>query len=147
MAKFGRRELLALGLTAVAARAASADGTAILPKTIINRHEGKSSGDKTRVHTYANDPTHSVPTANDPTRPANPAPVYYDASRAELARLRRDMVAFRARLSADLRSLVELFVTAEQLKKIDETLALPDTDDYSFLKSMLEGLIKAKLKA
>ena len=150
MNKLARREMLALGLCTIATGTAQARGTVALPPTAVRRP----------VHQYANDPTHStprsttparaIPYVNDPTSPS-PAPDTAPARdvtaawRAQVDRLRSDLALLRRKAVTDMRALVALLVSAEQLKKLDEKLADPTIDSYGFLKSMLEGLIKAKL--
>jgi hypothetical protein len=129
--------MLTLGLCTIATSAASAGGTAKLPGTFS--HSMPFSADPTRtpgtVHPRSTDP---VPGASaDPGR----SPYFViDNTRGELA-------AFRRKAIADMRTMIGLLVSVEQMKQVDQTLGHATTDGYGFLKEMLVGLIKAKLQA
>jgi hypothetical protein len=135
MKEFGRRELLALGLCTIATSSASAGGTLRVPSTIIPRSP--------TVHpSFTSDPaTHSDPV----TRPAND-PTESTRLRSAYQTYRNAYENSRRQSIADLRAMTGLLVSNVEMQQIDNHLADPTIDGYAYLKTMLEGLIRARLQ-
>jgi len=129
MKEFGRRELLALGLCTIATSSASAGGTLRVPSTIIPRSTVRPS--------FASDPT-THPYSNDPTESTRLRSAY-QTYRNAYENSRRQSIA-------DLRAMTGLLVNNVELQQIDNHLADPTIDGYAYLKTMLEGLIRARLQ-